>query len=63
LVQKHIGEKTHKRLIISHHKNVNKGHYMIDDREKNGDVHFEGELILFGSERFKDWQTVLEYLL
>jgi hypothetical protein len=36
---------------------------MIDDREKNGDVHFEGELILFGSERFKDWQTVLEYLL
>ena len=62
-VQKHIGEKAHKRLIISHHKNMNKGHYLIDDREKNGAIIFEGELILFGSEEFKDWQAVLEYLL
>jgi 5'(3')-deoxyribonucleotidase len=62
-VQKHLGEKAHKRLIISHHKNMNKGHYLIDDREKNGAINFEGELILFGSEKFKDWQAVLEYLL
>ena len=62
-VQKHLGEKAHKRLIISHHKNMNKGHYLIDDREKNGAIDFEGELIRFGSEKFKDWQTVLKYLL
>lgn len=62
-VQKHIGEKAHKRLIISHHKNMNKGHYLIDDREKNGAINFEGELIMFGSEKFKDWVSVLKYLL
>ena len=62
-VQKHLGEKAHKRLIISHHKNMNKGHYLIDDREKNGAIHFEGELIKFGSEQFPDWQSVLKYLL
>jgi 5'(3')-deoxyribonucleotidase len=62
-VQKHLGEKAHKRLIISHHKNMNKGHYLIDDREKNGAGEFEGELIRFGSEKFLDWQAVLKYLL
>ena len=62
-VQKHIGEKAHKRLIISHHKNMNKGHYLIDDREKNGAIKFEGELIVFGSDKFPGWQSVLNYLL
>jgi len=62
-VQKHLGEKAHKRLIISHHKNMNKGQYLIDDREKNGAIDFEGELIRFGSEQFHDWQSVLKYLL
>ncbi len=61
-VQKHLGEKAYKRLIISHHKNMNKGHYLIDDREKNGAKEFDGELIQFGSSRFKDWQSVLDYL-
>ncbi len=62
-VQQHIGEKAHKRLILSHHKNMNKGHYLIDDRKKNGAGDFEGEHIWFGSEKFKDWQNVLKYLL
>ena len=62
-VQKHLGDKAWKRLIISHHKNMNKGHYLIDDREKNGAKEFEGELIQFGSEKFIDWDTVLKYLL
>ena len=42
---------------------MNKGHYLIDDREKNGAKEFEGELIQFGSEKFIDWDTVLKYLL
>lgn len=62
-VQKHLGEKAYKRLIISHHKNLNKGDYLIDDREKNGAKEFDGELIRFGSNEYKDWQAVLEYLL
>ena len=62
-VQKHLGEKACKRLIISHHKNMNKGHYLIDDREKNGAMEFEGELIKFGSDEFSDWQAVLQYLM
>jgi len=62
-VQKHLGEKAYKRLIISHHKNLNKGHFLIDDREKNGAKEFEGELIQFGSEPFKDWHEILKYMI
>lgn len=62
-VQKYLGDKAYKRLIISHHKNMNKGHYLIDDREKNGAIKFEGEHIKFGSDKFPDWQSVLNYLL
>lgn len=62
-VKKHLGDKAYKRLIISHRKDLNKGHYLIDDRLKNGAIDFEGELILFGSERFRDWEAVKKYLL
>ena len=48
----------YKRLIISHHKNLNRGEYLIDDRENNGAKDFSGELLLFGSERFPDWNKV-----
>ena len=53
----------YKRQIFSHHKNLNRGDFLIDDREKNGAKDFRGELIRFGSERFPDWNTVTEYLL
>lgn len=53
----------YKRLIISHHKNLNSGDYLIDDREKNGAKEFGGEWIHFGSEQFPDWNTVTQYLL
>ncbi|MDR2556874.1 MAG: hypothetical protein LBC49_04090, partial [Bacteroidales bacterium] len=53
----------YKRLIISHHKNLNRGDYLIDDRTRNGAGEFEGELIQFGSERFPDWKTVIHYLM
>jgi len=62
-VKKYLGDKAYKRLIISHRKDLNKGHYLIDDRLKNGAGDFEGELILFGSERFKDLEDVKRYLL
>ena len=62
-VQKYLGEVAYKRLILSHHKDLNKGDYLIDDRRKNGAAEFEGELIEFGSERFPDWNSVVNYLM
>ena len=62
-VKKYLGKSAHKRLILSHHKNLNKGDYLIDDRTANGAGEFEGEHIQFGSDKFPDWDSVLEYLL
>lgn len=44
-VKKYLGKEAYKRLILSHHKNLNKGDYLIDDRPNNGAEHFEGEWI------------------
>lgn len=62
-VQKHLGKPAYKRLILSHHKNLNDGHYLIDDRTKNGVDRFRGEHIHFGTERFPDWRSVVSYLI
>ena len=67
-----------KRLIISHHKDFNKGDYLVDDRRKNGAKKFEGEWLRFkspeenGNDRideseknqriFNDWHEVIAYL-
>ncbi len=61
-VKKYLGNVAYKRLILSHHKNLNRGDYLIDDREKNGAREFQGELILFGSDLFPHWNSVMEYL-
>ena len=62
-VKRHLGKKAYKRLILTHHKNLNKGDILIDDREKNGAANFKGELILFGSGKFSNWDKVRKYLL
>ena len=62
-VQKFLEKSAYKRLILSHHKNLNRGDYIIDDRVKNGVDKFEGEHIHFGSEKFPNWDTILKYLL
>lgn len=61
-IQKHLGTHAYKRLILTHNKHLNHGHFLIDDRVNNGAGSFEGELILFGSERFRDWSAVMTYL-
>ena len=65
-IQKYFGDGQgsifYKKLIISHHKNLNVGDYLIDDREKNGAKEFSGELIRFGSKKFPDWSSVTNYL-
>ncbi len=62
-VKKHLGQVAYKRLILTHHKNLNRGDYLIDDRTKNGAAEFAGEFIHFGSEAFPNWESVLNYLL
>ena len=66
-VHKHFAKEKdslfYKRLIISHHKNLNSGEYLIDDRPNNGAKDFKGEWIYFGSQNFPNWDTVTEYLL
>ncbi len=62
-VKKYLGEYADRRLILTHHKNLNKGDYIIDDRTKRGVSEFEGEHIHFGTKKFPDWEHVLKYLI
>lgn len=62
-VKKHLNGVFHKRVIITHHKELLIGDYLIDDRSKNGASEFKGEWIHFGSEQFPDWDAVLQHLL
>jgi 5'(3')-deoxyribonucleotidase len=61
-VEKHLGENAYKRLILSHNKQLCIGHYLIDDRTKNGAGEFTGEHIHFGQGEFLTWESVLDYL-
>ena len=62
-VQRWFPEVFHKRLILSHHKDLCKGDYLIDDRSKHGADSFEGEWLQLGGERFPTWDSILGYLL
>ena len=61
-VTKYLDDVFHKRMIITHRKDLCKGDFLIDDRSKNGTSEFEGEWIQFGSEQFPDWSSILDYL-
>ncbi len=62
-VKKYLWEPVYKRLILSHHKNLNLGDYLIDDRTKNGVDKFTGEHIHFWTTKFPDWEAVTRYLI
>lgn len=61
-VMKYLGASADKRIIVSHNKNLMIGDYLIDDRTANGAGEFKGELIQFGTEKYPDWNSVLNYL-
>lgn len=46
-VKNYIGKSAYKRLILTHHKNLNKGDFLVDDRRKNGVDSFDGMHIHF----------------
>lgn len=62
-LETHFGEKAKKRLILTHRKDLNVGHFLVDDRLKNGASEFTGEHIHFATEKFPDWKYTLKYLL
>ncbi|MCQ2285552.1 MAG: hypothetical protein MJZ76_01600 [Bacteroidales bacterium] len=67
-LQKYFGEDKnsllYKKVILSHHKYLNEGKYLIDDKpHKNQTDRFKGELIHFGSDKFPNWEAVVNYLM
>lgn len=63
-----FGTLFHKRMFITHNKELLVGDYLIDDRAHNGASQFgqitnRGKLIRFGTEDFPGWNAVLKYLL
>ena len=61
-VKNNLSEQAFKRLILTHHKNLNTGDYLIDDRTARGVDRFAGEHIHFGKNKFPDWLSVMKYL-
>ena len=61
-VKKYI-PKAYKRVILSHHKHLNIGDYLIDDRTANGAGEFGGELIQYMSEKFPTVKSIENYLV
>ena len=61
-VKNNIGKHAFKRLILTHHKNLNTGDYLIDDRTARGVDLFVGEHIHFRTKKFPDWPSVMKYL-
>ncbi len=60
-VTQYLDDVFHKRMVITHRKDLCQGDFLIDDRGKNGTSDFAGEWIEFGSEKFPDWNSVLAY--
>ena len=57
------GSPAYKRLILTHHKHLNQGEFLVDDRPgHNGVDKFTGEVVHFGSADFPDWTAVVEHL-
>ena len=66
-IGKYFGEEKedvfYKKVILTHNKNLNKGDYLIDDRPNNGAKGFDGEWIEFGTKKYPNWKSVVNYLL
>ena len=61
-IKKYLPEVAYKRLTITHSKHHVIGDYLIDDRFRWGVDKFSGEHIHFGTEKFPDWNSILDYL-
>jgi len=53
----------YKKVILSHHKDLNNGDILIDDRPNNGAENFKGSWIHFATDDFPDWDSVFQILI
>lgn len=64
-ITKHLDDVFHKKMIITHCKGLlaaQEGAFLIDDRTGHGASDFGERHIQFGTERFPDWASVVEFL-
>jgi 5'-nucleotidase len=61
-LREHFGDLAKKRLILTHRKDFNIGHFLVDDRLRNGAGEFKGEHIHFGTPKYPNWDVTLKYL-
>lgn len=62
-LEEQFGEIINRKLILTHRKDLVRGDILIDDRSNNGAEKFQGEWIQFGSDKFLNWESILNYLL
>ena len=69
-IEDYFGDMFHKKMFITHRKDLLMGDYLIDDRVKNGAGEFSGELLQFGINwedgkegPYPNWDSILEKLL
>lgn len=59
----HLGFDVVEKTIMCGDKSLLKGDYLIDDQDNAGQREFEGEWIHFKSDKFPDWNSVINYLI
>ena len=69
-IEEHFGNLFHKKMFVTHRKDLLLGDYLIDDRTKNGAGEFSGELLQFGinwetgiESEYPNWDSILDRLL
>jgi hypothetical protein len=62
-IEKHLGFDMCNNLLLCPDKTIARGNYLIDDVIQNGHFIPEWEHIHFGTEKFPDWNSVLNYLM
>lgn len=63
-IEKHFGFEACYDLIICHDKSLLRGDVLVDDKtNSHKQSEFQGELIHFGSEQYKDWPSVVTRIL
>jgi 5'(3')-deoxyribonucleotidase len=69
-IEKYFNKLFHKKMFITHRKDLLMGDYLIDDRTKNGAGEFKGELLRFGWayeeqkwNEYPTWESILTKLL
>lgn len=62
-LEKTFGEKAAKRLILTHRKDLQFGHILVDDRTRHGADKFQGMFIHYRQKPFENWEILLPYLI